>query len=224
MGGGREGREVDREGVKKGEEKKNLTGHQGKQRRKGVGLGHWPGPSGPGSSVSLQCHHPKSLCVLVLENSLLASEPWLLEVLGLADAAWRSLERWRGQPVKGLTWPWAGTVAGGTLTRAPSTPSTASASASPSGSAGLWDGGTVFLGATRRRGPTSNRLKGVVPMSDLRLELWPPYHSFNQYLFHTHYVPDLVLGSKQRTMYKRDHIPFPHGTHIPVGGNRQETR
>lgn len=82
MGGEREGREVDGEGVRKGEGEKNLAGHQGKQSPKGVGLGHWAGPSGPGNSVSLQCHHPKSSCVLVLENNLLTSEPWLLVVLG----------------------------------------------------------------------------------------------------------------------------------------------
>lgn len=46
--------------------------------------------------------------------------------------------------MKGLTWPWAVTVAGGTLTRAPSTPRAASASASPSGLQGCGMEGLCF--------------------------------------------------------------------------------
>lgn len=51
----------------------------------------WAGLSGPGNLVSLQCHHLKSLCVLVLENNLVASEPLLLVVLGLMlhGGVWR---------------------------------------------------------------------------------------------------------------------------------------
>ena len=50
--------------------------------------------------MSLQCHHPKSLHILVLENSLLSSE--LLVVVGLMEGP-------------GFPWLWAVTMTGGTL-------------------------------------------------------------------------------------------------------------
>lgn len=44
----------------------------------GIGWTEWTA-----NSVSRQCHHPKSLCIMVLESSLLASELQLSAVVGL---------------------------------------------------------------------------------------------------------------------------------------------
>lgn len=83
--------------------------------------------------------------------------------------------------------------------------------------AGLQEGGFAFPGKARKEEASHRVAQRLVPMSDLGLELWLLVHSFNKYLFSTHYVSGPILGPKRRTMGKRDKSPCPQGAHILVG-------